>query len=260
MISSIQNPNIQMIRRLMSRSKDRQAEGAFVVEGVRLLEEAQKSGWEARLVIYSEELNERGKQLVELFRDQGTRVEVVSTYIMDKISDTMHPQGILGVLEVATLPVVDKLDYMLILDQIRDPGNMGTIIRTASAAGVQVIYLSTGSVDPFSPKVLRGGMGAHFRLPIYNATWEEIRSHVKRFELHCVLAAIDRGRAYFEADFRHPLSLIIGGETHGAGDDARQLADTLVKIPMPGGGDSLNASVAAGIILFEISRQKEINI
>ena len=79
MISSIQNPNIQMIRRLMSRSKDRQAEGAFVVEGVRLLEEAQKSGWEARLVIYSEELNERGKQLVELFRDQGTRVEVVST-------------------------------------------------------------------------------------------------------------------------------------------------------------------------------------
>jgi TrmH family RNA methyltransferase len=103
-------------------------------------------------------------------------------------------------------------------------------------------------------------MGAHFRLPIYNATWEEIRSHVKRFELHCVLAAIDRGRAYFEADFRHPLSLIIGGETHGAGDDARQLADTLVKIPMPGGGDSLNASVAAGIILFEISRQKEINI
>lgn len=158
---------------------------------------------------------------------------------------------------MASLPISSNLDYMLILDQIRDPGNMGTILRSASAAGVQIVYLSPGSVDPFSPKVLRGGMGAHFKLPIIKAAWEEIEIKIKHYEMHCYLATIQRGLAYYEADFLIPFSLIIGSEAYGAGDQALKLADTMVSIPMPGGGESLNASVAAGILLFEASRQRE---
>lgn len=257
MITSIQNPKVQMVRRLMSRSKERWAEAAFVVEGVRLVEEAQLAGWEARFLIYSEELSERGMGLVESFHNQGINAEITSKYIMHKISDTKHPQGILGVFDMASLPISSNLDYMLILDQIRDPGNMGTILRSASAAGVQIVYLSPGSVDPFSPKVLRGGMGAHFKLPIIKAAWEEIEIKIKHYEMHCYLATIQRGLAYYEADFLIPFSLIIGSEAYGAGDQALKLADTMVSIPMPGGGESLNASVAAGILLFEASRQRE---
>lgn len=260
MITSVQNPKVQMIRRLMKRSKDRRVEAAFVVEGVRLVEEAHKAVLKARFLIYTEDLSERGKGLVESFRNQGIQVEAASTTIMRKISDTRHPQGILGVFEIASLPFTGNLDFMLILDQIRDPGNMGTILRSASAAGAQAVYLSPGCVDPFSPKVIRGGMGAHFKLPIIKTKWEEIEFQVKRFDLHCYLAAIHRGLAYYEADFGLPLSLIVGGEAYGAGDEAMQLSDTMVSIPMPGGGESLNAAVAAGILLFEISRQREMSI
>ena len=246
-----------MVRRLISRSKERWAEAAFVVEGVRLVEEVQRAGWEARFLIYSEELSERGMGLVESFQNQGINAEITSKHIMQMISDTKHPQGILGVFEMASLPISSNLDYMLILDQIRDPGNMGTILRSASAAGVQIVYLSPGSVDQFSPKVLRGGMGAHFKLPIIKAAWEEIELKIKHFDMHCYLATIQRGLAYYEADFLIPFSLIIGSEAYGAGDQALKLADTMVSIPMPGGGESLNASVAAGILLFEATRQRE---
>lgn len=260
MITSLQNPKVQLIRRLMNRSKDRRAEAAFIVEGVRLVEEAHQAEFNARFLIYSEKLSERGLGLVESYRNQGIQVESASESIMRRISDTEHPQGILGVFEMESLPIPDKLDNVLILDQIRDPGNMGTILRSAWAAGTQVVYLSPGCADPFSPKVMRGGMGAHFRMPIIKMTWEEIKLQVRSHTLHCYLAATRRGLAYYEADFRPPMSLIVGGEAYGAGDEALKLSDTMVSIPMPGGGESLNAAVAAGILMFEISRQRESSI
>lgn len=257
MITSTQNPKVQLVRRLMNRSKDRRAEAAFVVEGVRLVEEAQRTEFKARFLLYSKDLSERGMSLVESFRKQGVQVESTSVSIMHEISDTQHPQGILCVFETESISIPDKLDYMLILDQIRDPGNLGTILRSASAASTQAVYLAPGCADPFSPKVLRGGMGAHFRMPIIKTSWEKIDYQVRSNKLHCYLAATRRGLAYYEADFRTPMSLIVGGEAYGAGDEALKLSDTMVSIPMPGGGESLNAAVAAGILLFEISRQRD---
>lgn len=256
MISSVHNPTIKYVRSLQARSNERRTEKAFVIEGVRLLEEAQNSNWESRLVLYSEELSGRGMQLVEAFQSQGTKVAAVSSKVMRAVSDTETPQGILAVMGMRSLPIPEILDFVLVLDRLRDPGNLGAILRSAAAVSVQAVFLTPGTADQFSPKVMRGAMGAHFRVPVHNAEWEEIRSRIVDSGLRSYLAVVNRGQVYYQADYRPPLALILGGEASGAGESAYQTAESLIHIPMPGGGDSLNVSVAAGILLFEVGRQR----
>jgi TrmH family RNA methyltransferase len=149
-----------------------------------------------------------------------------------------------------------ELDFVLVADQVRDPGNLGTMLRTALAAGVDALLLPPRTVDPFSPKVVRAGMGAHFRLPIAVTSWEEIGTTLE--DLRIYLAEAGKGAAYTQADFSSPLALILGSEAHGPGAGARELAHTSVHIPMPGGGESLNTAIAAAILIFEIVRQREV--
>jgi TrmH family RNA methyltransferase len=257
MITSTQNPRIQWVRRLQSKSKTRQADNVFIIEGVRLIEEAQSANWGLRYIFFTETLGDRGKKLVDTFLGSETKLELVSANVMQAISDTKNPQGILAVVAMKSLPVPDQLDFVLILDRLRDPGNMGAILRTAAAAKVQAVLLTTGSVDVYSPKVLRAGMGAQFRMPIQNKEWIEIKTQINNANLHTFLATSDGKVTYHEAEFQRPLALIIGGEADGVSDKIFQSADSRVMIPMPGGGDSLNAAVAAGILLFEIARQRE---
>ncbi len=257
MITSSKNPKAQWVRRLQKKVKERQADGVFVIEGVRLLEEGLNSGWHVKSIFYTDDLGKRGMKLVRAFQDSDTKVEVISENVMRAISDTQNPQGILAVFEMRSIPLPEGLNYLLILDQIREPGNLGTILRSAAAAGVQAVFLSTGTVDPFSPKVLRAGMGAHFTLPVHLANWNEIESQIKHSKLHSYLASVDGGKVYHQTDFRHPLALIIGGEADGASHTAYKASDSLIHIPMYGEVESLNASVAAGILLFEIARQRE---
>ncbi len=257
MITSTKNPTIQWARRLQSKSKERHAENVFVIEGVRLIEAALDANWGARYIFYTETLSDRGMNLVKAYEGRNTQIEAVSSNVMQAISDTKNPQGILAVIEIKSLPAPENIDLILVLDQVRDPGNLGTILRTAAAAGVQAVYLPLGTVDAFSPKVLRAGMGAHFRLPIFSISWNEISSLINGANLHVYLATAEDGKSYYDSDFQRPLVLIIGGEAEGASRTAVEETDSLINIPMPGGGDSLNASVAAGILLFEIARQKE---
>jgi TrmH family RNA methyltransferase len=259
MITSSKNPKAQWVRRLQKKVKERQADGVFVIEGVRLLEEGLNSGWHVKSIFYTDDLGERGMNIVRAFQDRDTKVEVVSENVMRAISDTQNPQGqgILAVFEMHSIPLPERLNFMLILDQIREPGNLGTILRSAAVAGVHAVFLSPGTVDPFSPKVLRAGMGAHFTLPVHLANWNEIESQIKHSKLHPYLASVDGGMVYHQADFRHPLALIIGGEADGASDIAYKASDSLIHIPRYGEVESLNASVAAGILLFEIARQRE---
>lgn len=257
MISSSKNPKIQWVRRLHKKARARGSEGMFVLEGVRLNEEGLNSGWKVNSVFYTANISERGRKLVSKYRAREPQVEEVSEKVMRSISDTESPQGILAVFEMREVSIPKEPDFILVLDQIREPGNLGTILRSAEAAGTQVVYLIQGTVDPYSPKVLRAGMGAHFRIPVQNAHWGEIVSHIKDFGLHAYLASVDDGEAYYSADFRRPLALIMGGEAAGPSQIAYDNSDGVIHIPMPGGSDSLNVSVAAGILLFEIARQRE---
>ncbi len=252
LITSPQNSKIKLVRALLGRAKERREANAFVIEGVRLVEEAVSSNWKVQFLLYDETLNERGKSQVERLKSSGVDIEMISKSLMRSLSETDTPQGILAVLDDSRLPIPDSLNFTLILDQIRDPGNLGTLLRTSAATGVQVVILPPETTDVFAPKVVRSGMGAHFRLPIHSLTWEEIREQTK--ELLIYLADMD-GKSCWETDLRQPLALIIGGEAEGASDEARKLATQKISIPMAGNVESLNAGVAGSVIMFEVVRQ-----
>ncbi len=257
MLTSVHNPQIQAVSKLQALARERRAEQKFVIEGVRLVEEALQAGWKAHQLYHTEILDSRGKRVVDGFTKQGVTVETVSSTVMKAISDTESPQGILAVMKQQDIPLPSRPGFVLILDAVRDPGNLGTILRTAAAAGVELVILTPGSVDAWSPKVLRSGMGAHFRLPVRSMNWQDIRHTLESPpQLKTFLADAAGEIEYTQADFRSPLALIVGGEAAGAGTEATSLAAGKVHIPMPGGSESLNAAVAASILLFEVVRQR----
>jgi RNA methyltransferase, TrmH family len=258
MITSVHNPRVQSVRRLVTQAKARREQGEFVIEGVRLAEEAFQADCEVRLVLFTEKLDSRGWAVQNSFTARGVPTEQVSDAVMHTVSQTETPQGILAVLAIRPMPLPNSPHFLLILDAIRDPGNMGTILRTATAAGVQGVLLAPGCVDVWSPKVVRAGMGAHFRLPIISMDWPELERFLihSASSLHVFLADSSAGIPYTRADFRSPLALIVGGEAAGAGSESFSIAEDKVHIPMQGGSESLNAATAASILLFEVQRQR----
>ncbi len=254
MITSSQNARLKLVRALQGRPKERREAGAFLAEGVRLLEDALAAAWPFRFALYGESLSERGRALVEALQAKNVQVEPVTDRLLAEASETEHSQGILAVLEWAELPIPDIPTFLLIPDQIRDPGNLGTLLRSAAASGVQAVFVPPETVDAFSPKVVRAGMGAHFRLAVRSFGWDAIRERVGGTSVYLADAA---GQITpWAADFKSPLTLIVGGEAAGASAPARALAATLLRIPMPGDMESLNASVAGSILMFEVVRQR----
>lgn len=255
MITSNQNPKLKLVRALLGRPKERRDAGAFVVEGVRLVEEAANSYWEFQFALYDETLSERGKLNVERLKLNGVEADEISSSLMKSISETETPQGILAVVKLAQLPITNNPNFVLIPDQIRDPGNLGTLLRSAAVAGAQAVLLPPETTDAFAPKVVRSGMGAHFRLPIHTITWDEISQVLKLADLQVFLADME-GQSCWEIDLRQPLALIVGGEADGASEQARKLANQQISIPMNGNIESLNAGVAGSVLMFEVVRQR----
>jgi TrmH family RNA methyltransferase len=256
-ITSSQNAKIKLVRALLGRAKERREVGMFVVEGVRLAEEAVNSNWVIRLALYDDSLSERGLRLVKKLEDKKIEVEKVESRLLQSLSEIETPQGILAILELRQLPITNSPNFLLIPDQIRDPGNLGTLLRSAAAAGVQAVLLPPETTDPFAPKVLRAGMGAHFRLPIHSKSWEEIKQVSQSANLQIYLADMD-GKSCWETDLRQPLALIVGGEAEGASEEARKAATRKISIPMSGEVESLNAGVAGSVLMFEVVRQRSV--
>ena len=255
MITSNHNPKIKLVRALLGRARDRREAGAFVVEGVRLVEEAANSNWPMRFVLYDESLSERGMSKVESLTSQGVDAEEVSTSVMKAMSETENPQGILAVLESIQLPITNNPSFILIPDQIRDPGNLGTLLRSAAATGAQAVLVPPETTDAFAPKVLRSGMGAHFKLPIQSMSWDEISEVIKSAGLQVLIADMD-GQSCWEIDLTKPVALVIGSEAEGASESARKLVNQKISVPMSGEMESLNAGVAGSVLMFEVVRQR----
>jgi len=254
LITSLANEKVKLARSL-HRRRGREKERLFIVEGVRLCEEAWRAGITPALLFYTPEVAAEGRvmRLLNAFAEVAKRGMIVSEEVMRAISDTQTPQGLLAVVAISERPPKEGL--LLIVDQLRDPGNLGTILRSAWAAGVGQVTTTKGTVDIYSPKVVRGAMGAHFHLSLApDREWKEIEPLLEGRQ---ALLADARGEvAYHEVDLTLPSALIIGGEAEGASKEAKRLAHKRVYIPMPGGAESLNAAVAASIILFEAARQQ----
>jgi RNA methyltransferase, TrmH family len=256
MITSTQNPRLKWIRQLQDSSRERRQAGAFVVEGVRLVEEALNHGWPARLVLFSDDISERGRSVVQGFQQKGVETFEVAASVLRSASDTDTPQGLLAVLHAQALPLPPKLDFVFIPDSVRDPGNLGTMLRTAAAAGVQAVCIPPGTVDPFSPKVLRSAMGAHFCLPILVQDWNSLKELIEQHALRSCLAAAEAVSVYTQFDFHQPVAVIVGGEAEGASQEARLITGEAIKIPMSGQVESLNAAIAAAVLFYEVVRQR----
>jgi len=255
MITSVQNQRIQLVRSLLGRSRKRREENALVLEGVRLVEEAHAAGWTFRFALHSESLSERGHALLNILKEEGVEVDEAAETLLDSTSSTRTSQGLLAVVEEKVLPLPLDPDLALILDGIRDPGNLGSLLRSAAAAGADAALLTPGSTDPFAPKVLRSGMGAHFKLPIQQMDWNGIRDLLPGFNFF--LAEMEAQLTCWQADLRGKLAIIIGGEAEGAGEGMRSVNPTAVRIPMQANSESLNAAAAGAVLLFEARRQRK---
>jgi TrmH family RNA methyltransferase len=253
MITSNHNPKIKLIRALLGRAKERREAGAFVVEGVRLVEEVIMANWPIRFLLFDESISERGRSQVESLGSKGVDVEEVSVSVMKSISETEAPQGLLAVLDFHQLPMPKAPDFILIPDQIRDPGNLGTLLRSAAATNVQAVILPAETTDAFAPKVLRSGMGAHFKLPIHSLPWDDIEKLIDGMQVYI---ADMSGQPCWNTDLRPSVALVIGSEADGASASARKLATGKLSIPMTADVESLNAGVAGSVLMFEVLRQR----
>jgi TrmH family RNA methyltransferase len=252
-ITSKTNPRLQRVRRLQIDRRFRKQEKAFVVEGSRWLSELVHSSLVPEILLATDRwLQDVNHQ--QLVAATSVPATLVDSQLMKMASSTKSPSGVLAVIPMVPQPLPKEPTLLLILDRVTNPGNLGTILRTSSAAGVDGVLLTPGCVDPYNPKVVRGGMGTHIRLPIVSVGWPEIREVTK--DMNVWVADAKGDISYTEANWRPASVLVVGNEAQGAGEDANQLAGNRVFIPMQRSTESLNAAVAAAIFLFEVVRQR----
>ncbi len=257
-ITSLQNERVKLAHALQTQSKARRKEGKMALEGVRLVQDALNCGLQPDFILYDPDtITDETLVLNPSSLRRGTLFPVTPE-IIRYLSDTEAPQGVIGIFPIQPLALPERPSRILILDAIGDPGNMGTILRSAAAAAVEAVLLAPGSVDAYNPKVLRAGMGAHFRMPILDARWDQIGAYCQQLQVY--LADMTGDVTYDQADWRVPHALIIGSEAHGESEQAAQLANQRVYIPMAAETESLNAAVAAAIILFEAARQRAMSL
>lgn len=259
-ITSSQNQVLKEIRSLMSRDK-REDTGLFFVEGVRIVEEALSSNARVEYMVVSEGFASGRADICKKLTAGGSmKTYMVPDKLFREIADTETPQGIIAVIRMDRRDIsaaFSEKGLVVLLDSVRDPGNMGTIIRTADAADFTGVMVSSGCVDVYNPKVIRATMGSIFHIPIYNcgSAAEGIKSARSNSFKVCA-SHLEGALGIYDADLTPPAVLVVGSEAEGISREARELADCLVRIPMEGRAESLNASVAAGIMMFEAVRQK----
>ena len=251
-ISSAKNPLVRSMKALRER-KGRQAQGRFLVEGEVMLREALKCGLVIRDLLVTED---RAGDAAP-FEAAGARAYAVPAGVLQAVCDTKTPQGICAAFDLpAPLPLDSAPKRLVALDGTQDPGNVGTIWRTADAAGFEGLLFGPGCADPLSPKVQRAAMGSGFRVPFMTA--EDLPAALSALKARgwTVIASDLRGADFYRRpDPGEKFALVIGNEARGISEATRSAASMLLKLPMRGGAESLNAAVAAGIMMYELTRE-----
>jgi TrmH family RNA methyltransferase len=257
-ISSIENEQVKYVRSL-DKLRTRERLGHFVLEGLRLVSTALESGYPLHQVFASDSFVQHHQEFMQAYGSSDLRLWLVKDAVLARLTETLSPQGIVA---VAPLPQINltrvlAATLVLLLDNIRDPGNLGTILRTAQATAVDCVLLSPGCADAFAPKVVRAAMGAHFQLPLVEGVgWGEIGDMCSgRLG---VLADISGQAPYWELDWTQPTTLIISNEAFGPSPEATQMAKRTARLPMARGAESLNVAIAAGVFLYEIYKQRQL--
>lgn len=258
MLSSTSNQQIKYLLQVKNKAKLRNEDGVFIAEGFKMVCEAQK---ELIKVYISESFQ---KQLKGDFSwKEYCDTEIVTDKVFREISDTQTPQGILALARQPRYTLEGMMNKdsksFLLLEDLRDPGNLGTIMRTAEGAGIDGVILSPNSVDLFNPKVVRSTMGSIYRVPFYYAhDFYEAMRLLKEKGILLYGTHLEGKREYDDEPYSSRCGILIGNESRGLSQKAAQMADVLVRIPMEGRLESLNASVAAAIMMYELHRRRKV--
>ncbi|MCL5996005.1 MAG: RNA methyltransferase [Chloroflexi bacterium] len=257
-LTSLQNSRVKLVRQLQQRREVREREGKFVAEGARLAADFLDAGTTAAFAFIGP--SPAAQQWMHTHRAVEC-IEVNDT-VMREVSLETTPPGVLVVFDLPHSSVDEVVTtgpgVVLILDALRNPGNLGACLRVAAGADCRHVLLAPGSVDPYNPKVVRGGMGAHTRIHVLSLSWAEISAVCHR---RAVWAAEASGaKSYDQVMWTDPAALIIGGEASGISGEARKCATGTITIPLANRVESLNAAVACGVILFEAARQRRANL
>lgn len=274
MITSTSNSKVKRLVALSSKAKARREEKVFIVEGIRMFVEAPLE-WILEVYVSESFLNKNeisqngeacsdkaDKALVERLNHRG--FEIVSDEVFSKISDTMTPQGILCVLrqpEYSMENILNASDKALfvLLEDIQDPGNLGTILRAGEGAGISGVIMTKNTADIFNPKVIRSTMGSIYRVPF--VITDNLHKSIKLLQENDTIvyaAHLDESVDYDVADYKKPTAFLIGNEGNGLKRETADLASQYIKIPMLGQVESLNAAVATTILMYEAARQRRI--
>jgi TrmH family RNA methyltransferase len=256
-LTSVQNPLVKQIRQL-HQSKGRQEQQLFLVEGTHLIEAACATDYPLLTVCCTPEWQEKHQSLWELVSQRAKRTELVSPRVLEAIATTVNPDGVVATALQSQAKSVKITSLGIALETLQDPGNFGTIIRTATATGVDGLWLSADSVDPYHPKVVRASAGVWFRLPM--AITQDLNAEVSQLRSQGVqiVATVPKATlSYWQLDLRKPTLILLGNEGSGLSTELLSLANYSVKIPLTNGVESLNVAISTALILYEVQRQRQ---
>lgn len=257
LITSPANERLKHARRV----RDGREDDLIFVEGERLVEECLQSGLALAACFHSPEVSPRAQTILAELAERGCPLLPTTDVVLATVSDTVNSQGIIVLAERPTAEVEDILlsgNLIVCLNEVRDPGNFGTILRTAEAAGVTGVVAMKGSVDAYSPKVLRSAMGSAFRLPIATGvSVEGLMEHLHKAGLQIVAATADGEMIYHDVNWLNPTMVVLGNEATGVSDELLEMSDERIRIPLRSPVESLNVAAAAAVILFEAARHKD---
>lgn len=257
MITASKNSQVKNLTQLIKKAKARNEQRLFVVEGIKMFAEAPGEWMEKVYLSESFEREEAHRKLTE-----GISYEVLSDSVYQSVSDTRTPQGILALLRQPEYRLEDLLVpdcRLLILEDIQDPGNLGTMLRSAEAAGVDGVVLSKKTADIFNPKVIRSTMGSIFRVKFVSVDdFTGTLDLLKQYGVRLFAADLAGTGLYHEADYRGKTGFLIGNEGNGLSPETLKRADTRIRIPMEGQVESLNAAIAATLLMYEAARQRTV--
>lgn len=259
MITSTSNPQIKQMVALLKKSKERKEQRAFVIEGRKMFEEICTDASRVIKAYFSESYGR------EQYPDNSfphVPYEIVADSVFEAMAETVTPQGVLAIVkmpEYSLDEIISNAGTLVLLENLRDPGNLGTIIRTAEAAGVAGVILSKESVDIYNPKVIRSTMGAVYRVPfLYADDFIQLLDKLKRQQVRLLAAHLKGNKTFDKADYSGKVGILIGNEANGLSEETSEFADEKVIIPMAGNVESLNAAVAAALLMYESYRKQQL--
>ena len=255
-INSKSNTRIKEVKKLLER-KNRNKEKKFLVEGFRFLDEALKSKYKLQYIMVDEALAQKWEEFKLKFNDKiNCDVLLVESKLFRELCETQTPQGVLGVVEYLEEKLEVKDGVYILLDKIQDPGNMGTIIRSVHACGFNGIITTKGTVDIYNGKTLRSTMGSVFRVPVIEDCDSNMIDELKNKGFKFIVSTLEDSVDFYDSNLKDNIVIVIGNEGNGVSQEVMDIADIKVRIPMPGGSESLNAGVAASVMMYEVLRQR----